>query len=100
MFFDNEEKEVKEFRQLVNALSGAHNARGILCWKWHQWKYRAKDAIRQRAEDVQKFRTLWQIVSWDCKIPLAVELIFNPLSLRERYNEEIKFQDHLNGGWN
>ncbi|OGF22037.1 hypothetical protein A2Y83_03405 [Candidatus Falkowbacteria bacterium RBG_13_39_14] len=96
---NNEEKEVKEFQNLVNALLGAENATGILYWKWHQLKYRAKDAVRQIAEDIKKFRSLWQIVSWDCKIPLAVELIFNPLSLRERYEEEIKFHNNLKKGW-
>lgn len=49
--------------------------------------------------DIRRFRGLWSRIPTDCRGALLTELLFNPVALRRRYNEEFKLQKALKDGW-
>lgn len=47
----------------------------------------------------QMFRYLWGRVPLDCRWDLVFEFMVSPEALRERYREEVKFQQILKKGF-
>ncbi|MBI5306059.1 hypothetical protein HZB04_00480 [Candidatus Wolfebacteria bacterium] len=82
------DRDVKDFRKALEISIGRKNS-FILCF------YRIELWIKDICYDIKMFYALWRVIPIDCRVELIKELIFIPKRLRERYLEEVKFQDIL-----
>ena len=50
-------------------------------------------------QEWKMFLSLWKVTPSDCRFELVIELIFEPVKIRERFEEENKFQNKLQDHW-
>ncbi|MCX6740631.1 MAG: hypothetical protein NTZ49_05395, partial [Candidatus Parcubacteria bacterium] len=50
-------------------------------------------------ETWKMFKKLWSVVPRDCRFALIEEFIFNPNALRQRFENEVEFQEALASRW-
>jgi len=58
-----------------------------------------KKLVGEFKEELGMFITLWKLVPKTERKDLLNELLFEPQDLRERFEEETRFQRNLKSGW-